>query len=243
MFAVEDGVFKETQLFGKTAAHINRLNPAFVLSNGDLVNEPCDEKQLSEALQAMRKLDSHIAVYLIPGNHDIADAPTRQTLEWYRRQIGKDWYSFNYGGWHFIGLNSCIIANGENVQPDVEKQWDWLNKDLEQAVSSGNLHTMVFMHHPLFLSNTEEEDDYFNIPRRNRRIYVDLFEKYNVDTVLAGHLHKNNLAANSGLEVITTGPVGMPLGPDPSGFRVVKVYADHIKHKYFGLDEVISLDF
>ncbi len=50
---------------------------------------------------------------------------------------------------------------------------------------------------------------------------------------------------DDGLEMVTTGPVGKPLGDDPSGLRVVKVFSDRIEHRYYGLDDVppsITLD-
>ena len=78
---------------------------------------------------------------------------------------------------------------------------------------------------------------------KKRQIYLDLFRKYDIKAVLAGHLRQNSLAADPQFEIVTTSPVGMPLGEAFSGFRVVKVYADHIEHKYFGLDDVINLDF
>jgi len=243
MYSANEDFSKETELFEKAILHVNRLRPAFVLNTGDLVNEPCDEKQLTGAMRVIQNLDKGIVIYSVPGNHDVADAPTKETLGWYRKQVGKDWYSFDYGGWHFIGLNSCIMANAEHVQQDVEKQWNWLNNDLEQAVSTINSHIIIFMHHPLFLNDPEEADSYFNIPLKMRQVYLNLFRKYDVKAVLAGHLHQNSLATNFRFEVVTTGPVGMPLGGDISGLRIVKVYADHIEHRYFGLDDVITLDF
>jgi len=243
MFPFNGDVFRETQLSEKAEAHINRLQPAFVVNTGDLINNPGDEKQLAQALRTTGKINKSIPLYTIPGNHDIGDAPTKQILSWYRKQVGRDWYSFDYGRWHFVGLNSCIITDGQNAQQDAEKQWDWLNHDLGQCVSSPNSHIIVFMHHPLFLNDPEEADDYFNISRQSRRVYLDLFHKYGIKTVFAGHLHQNNLAADSGLDVVTTGPVGMPLGSGISGFRIVKVYDDHVVHRYFGLDDVINCDF
>ena len=56
--------------------------------------------------------------------------------------------------------------------------------------------------------------------------------------VFAGHLHRNSEAAAGTLQVIATSAVGKPLGKDPSGFRVVKVYADRIEHAYYALDAV-----
>ena len=76
-----------------------------------------------------------------------------------------------------------------------------------------------------------------------RQIYLNLFRKYDIKAILAGHLHQNNLTTNSQFEVVATGPVGMPLGEAFSGFRIVTVYADYVEHKYFGLDDVISLGF
>ena len=243
MLPVNGSAFRETPLFEKAIAHANRLAPAFVLNTGDLVNNPLDEKQLDEALGITQKLNRTIALYTVPGNHDIGDSPTEETLQWYRRRIGKDWYSFDYGGWHFIGLNSCIITHGECVPLEARKQWDWLNHDLEQAAARNNAPIIVFMHHPLFLNDPEEPDDYFNVPGRIRQVYMNLLCKYGVKTVLAGHLHQNSLGKDSSLEVITTAPVGMPLGNATSGLRIVKVLSDRIEHKYFSLDDKISQDF
>ncbi len=243
MFGVDKGAFRETRMLEKAVSHVNRLAPAFVLNTGDLINDPGDEKQLAEVLRITRQIDGSIRLYTIPGNHDISDNPTEQNLDWYRKRIGKDWYSFDYNQWHFVGLNSCIIARAECAPQDAENQWNWLNHDLGQAASTCNPHIIIFMHHPLFLDTPDEADDYFNIPRQIRQVYLDLFAKYGVKTVLAGHLHRSNIASDSSLEVVVTGPVGMPLGDGRSGFRIVKVYDDHIAHKYFGLDDVIDPDF
>jgi hypothetical protein len=42
---------------------------------------------------------------------------------------------------------------------------------------------------------------------------------------------------DKGIDVITSGPVGYPLGDDPSGFRVVEVTSAKIEHKYYSLEE------
>jgi 3',5'-cyclic AMP phosphodiesterase CpdA len=236
MYPVHEGVFQETPLFEKAIAHANRLKPAFVVNTGDLVDVPGDEEQLTRALRTASKLDKSIPSYTVPGNHDIADAPTAQTLDWYRRRIGKDWYSFDFGGWHFIGLNSCIIAHGENVAQEAEKQWEWLRHDLEGAVAADDPRIVVFMHHPLFLNDPDEADHYFNVPRGIRQDYLNLFREYGIRAVLAGHLHQNNLATDSSLDVVATGPVGMPLGNGRSGFRIVTVHANRLEHDYFDID-------
>ena len=43
--------------------------------------------------------------------------------------------------------------------------------------------------------------------------------------------------------MVTSGPVGFPLGDDPSGLRIVKLYDDRVEHEYFGMDDIpISVD-
>ena len=59
-----------------------------------------------------------------------------------------------------------------------------------------------------------------------------------VRTVFAGHYHRNAVARDGDLEMVTTGPVGKPLGADPSGFRIVIVTRDSIMHRYYALDSV-----
>lgn len=40
------------------------------------------------------------------------------------------------------------------------------------------------------------------------------------------------------MDLITAGSVGMPLGKDPSGFTIVKVFKDSLDHKFYGFDEM-----
>ncbi len=238
MFTANQDMAQETELFERVIAQINRLSPAFVLNTGDLINEPRDERQIAEALRIAQKINKDIPLYSVPGNHDIGDTPNEESLSWYRKRVGKDWYSFNIGGWHFIGLNSCIIHQDQNVEQEAKKQWEWLKYDLEQTYTLGCNRIIIFMHHPLFLRDPNEMDDYFNIPQQLRQKYLSLFKHFEVKVVFAGHLHQNSLATDQQLEMVTTAPVGMPLGQDPSGFRIVKVDSDRIGHKYFDLDDV-----
>ena len=229
----------ESVLFAKAVAQANRLNPAFIVLTGDLINVPANELQTSAAWGVWGRLKPTIKTWFLPGNHDIGDAPTPETLLWYRRRIGKDWYSFNQETWHFIALNSCIIFNSSHAEQEMQNQWSWLQHDLQQSQARYAGRIMVFMHHSLFLQLPDEPDDqYFNIPLACRRQYLELFHRYHVAAVIAGHRHLNRQGTDGLLQMITTAPVGMPLGNDPSGFRIVRVYPDHFDHQYYGLDNV-----
>jgi 3',5'-cyclic AMP phosphodiesterase CpdA len=230
---------REVELFTRAIAHANRLGPNFVIITGDLINKPGDEEQIAAVLHIADQLNPDIKMYYLPGNHDIGDAPTLEQLNWFRQRISPDWYSFELGDWHFIALNSCIIFKDENVPAEYKKQWRWLNQDFARAAERGYKNFLVFMHHSLFLERPDEADDeYFNIPQRVREDYLELFGKYQVRAVLAGHRHIDFQAAAGAMQMITTAPVGMPLADDPSGFRIVKINGDHLEHQYFGLDDM-----
>jgi 3',5'-cyclic AMP phosphodiesterase CpdA len=238
MFTANLDYVHESELFEKAIACVNRLGPAFAVFTGDLINEPTDEQQTAAAQRIARKLDQSIPFYWVAGNHDIGDTPNQENLHWYRNRFGKDWYSFDTHRCHFVVLNSCILKNNDKVPDQMQAQLEWLQQDPKLSRSQDYNHIIVFLHHPLFLDEPREEDQYFNIPRQNRREYLALFKQYEVKVVFAGHLHQNRLATDHQLQMVTTGPVGMPLGHDKSGLRIIQVFPDKIEHRYYELDDM-----
>ena len=56
---------------------------------------------------------------------------------------------------------------------------------------------------------------------------------------MSGHYHRNALATDDGLEMITTGPIGMPLGAGTqSGIRVAIVTGAGLTHRFYALGEL-----
>ena len=102
----------------------------------------------------------------------------------------------------------------------------------------GARHIVVFQHHPWFLSDANEPDQYFNIPRERRARYLALFREFGVRHLVSGHYHRNALARDGDLEMITTGPVGKPLGDAKSGMRIAIVRDGGIEHRYYELGEL-----
>ena len=94
------------------------------------------------------------------------------------------------------------------------------------------------MHHSLFLKDAEEKDEYFNFPGPKRAHYLNLFRDHGVKYVFAGHYHRNAFGRAGDLEMVTTGPVGRPLGKDPSGFRIVVLDDNSLHHTYYSLDSI-----
>jgi serine/threonine-protein phosphatase CPPED1 len=233
-FDSNKGFSKETELYEKAVAGINILHPDFVVITGDLVNNKDDKAEIDEFKRITSKISPSIPVWFSPGNHDIGQPPAQQDIDTFISNYGHDRFSFNHKNCLFIGLNSCII---KSVTPLLEQvQFEWLNNELSKG--EGINHRIVFSHYPFFINAYDEPETYSNISIETRNRYQDLFKKYNVDAVFAGHLHNNASAKYGEMAMITTSAVGKPLANAPSGLRIVKVYSDRIESDYYSLDEL-----
>jgi len=246
MFTNDTNFVKESINFEKAISATNRLHPSFVVVCGDLVNQLTNQNQIAEYKRIAGQLDPAIPIYNVAGNHDVGRTqPTPEGLANYRKHFGPDYYTFRSGNIFGIVLNSSLFYDPSLVPEEAAKQDAWLRSTLEKASKIKNVNIVLFQHISWFKNQPDEKDGYFNIPLERRKIYLDLFHKYGVKYIFAGHLHKNSLGWDRGLEMVTTGPVGKPLGNDPSGFRIVKVRGNTLTHKYFGLDslpKIIKLD-
>ena len=232
------GFADETELYEKAIAAANQLNPAFVMVSGDMVQDKDDLSQLAELRRVTGQLQSHIPIYWAAGNWDVGSSPTPETLAQYRERFGNDNYSFEYGGTSFIVLNSSVGFDDSNVPQEWERQVAFLTSSLRDAQTKGSNHIIVFVHHPLYAENPEEESSWAVLPRDKRRVLLDLFEAHGVSAVFAGHCHWCHNLDHKGIQMVTSGPVGYPLGDDPSRLRIVKVFQDRIEHQYYGFNDL-----
>lgn len=229
---------RETVNMEKAIAESNRLKPAFVVICGDLVNKPGDMAQIAEYKRIAAKLDPSIKLYSVSGNHDVENVPTIASLALYKKHFGDDRYTFRSGNVWGIILNSSLIKDPSLAPIEAANQLEWLIQVLKDAKKSNAKNIMVFMHHSLFLKDSNEPDEYFNINTERRNIYLNLFKTYGVKQVFAGHYHRNAYGKFGEMEMITTGPVGRPLGVDSSGFRIINVKGKIVDHRYFALDSL-----
>jgi 3',5'-cyclic AMP phosphodiesterase CpdA len=163
----------------------------------------------------------------------VGDEPTPESLADYRLHFGPDYYAFEDSGIYGIVLNSSLIAAPAAAADEAAAQEAWLQRELDRAQASGAEHIVVFQHHSWFIESADEADAYFNVPLEHRSRYLALLRAAGVRYVFAGHYHRNAIAIDGDLEMITSGPVGRPLGPDPSGIRVVSVTAEGLTHRYY----------
>ena len=98
------------QLVGPT---VHSLKPAFAINTGDVVNDGKIDAQIDDYGKVIRL--SPIPMYSVPGNHDLNSPVNRH----YAEVIGPERYAFDYGGRHFLILNSIR---------DVERQYEWMKR-------------------------------------------------------------------------------------------------------------------
>jgi 3',5'-cyclic AMP phosphodiesterase CpdA len=238
MYTKDADFAHETANLEFAIAAANRLMPAFVVITGDLINKAGDAAMTAEYKRITAKLDPKIKLYSVPGNHDVGNEPTAESLALYRERFGADYYSFRAGDIAGIVLNSNLEKGTEKVPAEAAKMEAWLRGELERAKRSGAKHIIVFQHISFFLKDAGEEDQYFNVPKVVRERYLRLLHQYGVQQVFAGHYHRNELGRDGNMEMVTTGPVGMPLEGAKSGIRVVTVKDGVVTHKYFDFGEL-----
>jgi 3',5'-cyclic AMP phosphodiesterase CpdA len=240
MFAEDRNFTQETTNWEFVIANANRLRPAFIVVCGDLTNKQGDAAQIAKYKRINRKLDPAIHLYSVAGNHDVTNEPTPATLAFYRKTYGKDYYSFQEGPVFGIVLNSNLLKSPAHLKEDAAVQEKWLETELARAKAAGSI-PVIFEHHPLFLEKPDEPEQYFNIPLDTRARILALLHRYGVHYVFAGHYHRNSYGRDGDLEMITSGPAGMPIGPDPSGFRIAEVKGPRIEQQYYSLGQIPNI--
>jgi 3',5'-cyclic AMP phosphodiesterase CpdA len=232
-----EGFEWDADRYREAIAAANALRPEFVVMGGDMIDDPASQDQYDTLMEITAGLDRDIPMYWVPGNHDIADdtvVPTPGRIATYREAFGPDYYAFDHGEVRFIVLNTVVVDHPEESGDALAEQMEFLGREIDRIVESDS-RGVVFGHHPLFTGEPDEEDTYWNLPAERRRDLLAEFHRGQITHAFAGHWHRNAVARDGAFEMVTSGPVGYPLGTDPSGIRVVRVEPGRIVHHYHGL--------
>ncbi|NOT10184.1 MAG: hypothetical protein HOP28_18475 [Gemmatimonadales bacterium] len=204
-------------------ALVDSLKPAFLIITGDLIRDALRVPEAASRPQfelAAREFEAiGVPVWTVPGNHDLFGIERHLSLVplthplygrgMYRHYLGPDYYSFNYGGVHFVGVNSV----------DHEDLWYWGHVDsLQLAWLKRDIATLppgtpvVTFNHIPFATTAIDLDGYTDDPPAPTLIRVRGTTKFrhmvnNTDTILAalkparlelalgGHTHRRESIA------------------------------------------------
>jgi calcineurin-like phosphoesterase family protein len=159
----------------RLGALVDSLAPAFVLITGDLVRDalrvPETEATGYYELFAREIGAFRTPVWTVPGNHENFGIERHLSLvspkhplygrRMYRHYRGPDYYSFTYGGVHFVGLNTVDIDDLWYYGHVDSLQLAWLERDL--ALVPPEMPVVTFDHIP-FVTTIEGLDGYRDTP-------------------------------------------------------------------------------
>ena len=135
----------------------------------------------------------------VVGNHEYGTENAAGYFRYFgaRAHPPNGWYSFDYGGWHVIALNSnCRAAGGCRAGSPQER---WLRDDLSAHRARC---TLAAMHHPRFSSGLHGSD----------HSLADLWRALadaHADVVLAGHDHHyERFSLRDGIRMFVVGTGG-----------------------------------
>ena len=218
---------------------VNLLRPEFVVSVGDLIEGYTEdiveiERQWTEFLGFIDKME--MKFFFVPGNHDVTN-PTMHKI--WREHFGKEWYSFDYKGVHFVALNS------EDPNAHLgEEQLAWLEQDLKDHADAR--WTLLFFHKPLWVYADRETAAGNPDPTNWRKVEKMLGGRPH--TVFAGHVHHYVQYDRNGMNyfhLATTGGGsqlrGIPYGEfDPVTWLTMEKDGPRVTHLL--LDGVLAPD-
>ncbi|MEP6493301.1 MAG: metallophosphoesterase [bacterium] len=145
-------------------ALVDSLHPSLLLITGDLVR---DALRVGEAeatgyydLFAHETAQFKTPLWTVPGNHENFGIERHLSLvspkhplygrKMYRKYFGPDYYSFTYGGVHFVGLNTVDIDDLWYYGHVDSLQLAWLARDLANVPQG--MPVVTFDHIPFYSS-------------------------------------------------------------------------------------------
>lgn len=139
---------------------VDSIRPDFVLVTGDLVKDALRVSE-KDALALYNLYKTEISkfttpVWNVPGNHEIFGIERELSKvskdnpfygrKMYREYFGPDYYSFNFGGIHFVALNALDFEDMWYYGYIDDTQKEWLKKDL--AAIPATMPVVTFQHVP-----------------------------------------------------------------------------------------------
>jgi 3',5'-cyclic AMP phosphodiesterase CpdA len=224
------GYEHDVRTFEQAVRQINELKPDFVVICGDLVHN-ANDSSYTDFKRIMKGFD--VPCYPVPGNHDVGNKPDASTLEYYRKTIGKDYYTFQNKGYTFIMTNTQLWK--VDVENESEIHHQWFKKNLDSLGKTGTS-SFVIGHYPIYLKSPEEKEEYFNLPINKRKEILTLLKNNNVKAYLSGHKHETVINNYENIQLVSGETTSKNFDKRPMGFRLWEVATDTIYHQFVPLE-------
>jgi hypothetical protein len=252
---IDTGVVARVRRF---IAMADSIDPALTVITGDLIRDAANQTEARargyfDLFVAEMRLRN--AFWPVPGNHDhfsivqsrvrVPDTHPLYNRGMYRHYLGPDYYSFNHGGVHFIGLNTIQVDDSAYYGGIDSLQLAWLTRDVAELPAATPI--VLFSHIPL-VSAVEVLTGYIEMPLvssiarlpsgptfrhtgANNLAVLDVFKDRPPPLFLGGHTHVTEKIAYP----TTRGPLRFEqsaaiVGPNdygpvvmPSGFSLYTV--------------------
>ncbi len=247
---------------------VNALAPDFVITGGDLVFDVLNASyQRADSLYNLYQVMSegfNMPVYNTMGNHEIYGYSTQPATDpahpeygekMFENRIGKRFYSFDHGGWHFMILDGIEKGEGEwggYIGKVDDVQLEWISSDLENLDPQTPIVVVTHIplvsvfpqiqHGPLYAENQS------SLVTNSRQVLA-LFREQNLKLVLQGHLHAiEEINLMNQVRFITGGAVSGLWWKTPDdgvfqeGFVMIEVSGDDFNWEYvdFGWETGIT---
>lgn len=206
---------------------INEQNPFFTIICGDLV-----EKGTVESYNDFKQISSSFTApyYCLPGNHDVV-WEDKDLFSLYEEMITPQYYYEDLNGWRFVFVNTTRWKD-KRFQDQNESFDLWLEETLSEAKAQ-NIPIIVAGHHPLFLAEANEDEEYFNLPTAKRQELFELFQENGVRAYLCGHLHQDSVLEHQGTLYVTCASTSRNFDKSPYGYRLWTVSKEgELDHQY-----------
>jgi acid phosphatase type 7 len=218
---------------------LNKNKPYnFVFLNGDIFNNPQSEGEIVEYLldPCGDVFASDKPMILLRGNHEARGKFARELTNYFSAPNGQYFY-FKHGPVLIIAIDTgedkddshsdyAGIIDFNNYR---EQQAVWLEELMQSDLYKNALYKVVMMHIPTFY-NVEAKGEL-----HCRELFSPLFDKYKVDIVISGHIHKHGVYPP--VRGIHEYPIIIGGGPKVGTRTLIRVNANHQRLEVQMLDD------
>ena len=183
----------------KIVEAVSNINYDFSVFDGDMVETGRETIQWYRWLNDFEPAIQNNPFMPVLGNHEKNHSNFYRVFALPGRE---EFYSFNYGPVHFVGLHTCV----EDYGGSLDEQADWLRSDLD--AHSDYPWKIIVQHRPPYSSSVR----YYNNDTVDLlTTLVPIYEEYGVDMVIAGHDHWYERLESNNVSYVVAGSSGAPL--------------------------------